>query len=198
MQKLKLAILSLGTALFITVLAANAMAQQNPYMVGHTVAFNGHELSQYQKTKLSHTYGFAPVPGNYWYDAVSGQFGYMGHPPSGVMYPGHEFGEMQSNVSRGTSDVFVNGRELTIGEWMAYSDVLGYRIQQGDYWLDHEGNLGRKGNELAVANLYLLAAAQQQLASGDQRDNFWTSTISAGNSSGGSGYINAGGTFYSW
>lgn len=106
------------------------------------VVINGRALGGEQIALLEKTYGVIPLPGNYWYDAVSGLYGVVGHQAYGFMYPGHEFGTLDRNVSRGNTSVFVNGRELPRSEWLIWSYMLGYPIQVGVYWLDAQGNAG--------------------------------------------------------
>jgi len=165
------------------------------------VIVNGTALDQQQLAMLQHTYNVIPRPGNYWYDARSGLYGVVGYPAWGFMLPGHKLGRLQSNVSNGTSGVFINGRQLPQSEWVVWSQMLGYLIQPGRYWLDSNGNAGYEGNSVAVVNLY--QAARQNAyrggagagagagGSGGGSDNFWSSRFSAGNSDRGNtrGYV---------
>ena len=153
------------------------------------VIINGTELSHAQIDELEAMYGFKPLPGNYWYDATSGLYGVMGFSAYGFMFAGHDFGKLDSNASNGDSNVFVNGRQLPQMEWLFWSQLLGYVIQPGRYWLDADGNAGYEGNLTPVENLYLAAqrntAAQNNAfnsrSGGGGGDNFWSSRFSAGN-----------------
>src|SRR4051794_2225846 len=80
------------------------------------VVINGRNLSEQQVLALKQTYGARPRPGNYWYDARSGLYGVVGYPAYSFMSPGHDFGPLPANASRGTSGVFVNGRQLPRAE----------------------------------------------------------------------------------
>ncbi len=155
------------------------------------VVINGTALSAEQVASLAERYGIEPLPGNYWYDATSGLFGVVGYPSYGFMYPGHDFGQLEAQVSNGNTGVFVNGRQLPQLEWAVWSYMLGSYIQPGRYWLDGSGNAGYEGNPTPTVNLY--AAAQQNAygGQGGSGDNFWSSRFGAGNSDqGGSrGYV---------
>ena len=146
------------------------------------VVINGNKLSEEQVAQLVQTYGVAPLPGEYWYDAVSGLYGAVGYQAFGFMYPGHEFGELQRDVSRGDTSVFVNGRELPQSEWVIWSYMLGAPIQMGAYWLDAQGNAGYVGNPIPTVNLFMAAMQNSYQGQGGGGDNFWSSRFSAGNS----------------
>ena len=148
-------------------------------------------LTASQKIELEALYGVAPLPGDYWYDSISGLYGVVGYQAFGFMYPGHEFGPLPRDVSQGNTSVIVNGRELPQLEWLIWSYMLGYPIQVGSYWLDEKGNAGYEGNPQPLVNLY--SAAQQNAYSGQggSGDNFWSTRFSAGNSDSGNqrGYV---------
>ena len=150
------------------------------------VIINGNELSSAQVGELAAIYGFTPLPGEYWYDSKSGLYGVMGFAAYGFMFAGHDFGDLDPNASNGDSPIFVNGRRLSHMEWLSWSQLLGYMIQPGRYWLDADGNAGYEGNFMPMVNLYL--AAQQNgsgqhnsSSNGNNGDNFWSSRFSAGN-----------------
>jgi hypothetical protein len=117
------------------------------------VIINGIVLTDEQISEIEQTYSVKPLPGDYWYDTYSGLFGVVGYPAFGFMFAGHEYGEMDSNASHGDVGVFVNGRELPQLEWAVWSQLLGYIIQPGRYWLDENGNAGYEGNPIPTENL---------------------------------------------
>src|SRR6185295_11198069 len=89
---------------------------------------------------------------------------------------------LKRNASLGNSGVFVNGRQLPESERIVWSQLLGYYILPGSYWLDGSGNAGYEGNPVPTTNLYL-AAQQNAYGGGSQGgDNFWSSRFGAGNS----------------
>jgi len=146
------------------------------------IVVNGSVLTAEQAAQLQEMYGVTPLPGEYWYDAVSGLYGVVGYQAYGFMYPGHEFGTLDRNVSRGDTNVFVNGRELPQSEWLIWSYMLGYPIQMGAYWLDAQGNAGNVGNPMPTVNLFVAAQQNAYQGQGGSGDNFWSSRFGAGNS----------------
>lgn len=147
------------------------------------VIINNKALTKEQIAEIEQTYGIKPLPGNYWYDARSGLYGVVGYQAYGFMLPNHNFGSMNRNASNGNTGVFVNGREIPIGEYTIWSSMVGSWIQPGAYWLDHTGNAGYEGNPMPVINLY--QAAQQRAYNsqgGSGGDNQWNTRFSAGNS----------------
>lgn len=154
-----------------------------------SVIVNGQILDDLQIAEITETYGVAPLPGSYWYDFQSGLYGVDGYQAFGFMFPGHIFPDMDPQCSAGDTEVYVNGRHLPQGEWLVWSQILGYWIMPGRYWLDAYGNAGYEGNPIPTTNLY--TATQQNGAGGGGGDNFWTSRFSAGNSNAGNtqGYV---------
>jgi len=157
----------------------------------NTVIINGITLSQEMIAELERGYGIRPRPGNYWYDKRSGLYGVVGYPAFGFMRAGHEYGELKRNASNGNTGVFVNGRELPQSEWAVWSQLLGYMIQPGKYWLDYNGNAGYEGNPIPTENLYIAAQRNSYRGSGGGGDNFWSTRFGAGNYDSGNqrGYV---------
>ncbi|MFC2088528.1 hypothetical protein ACFLSX_02920 [Calditrichota bacterium] len=155
------------------------------------VVINGLVLSNNQISELEQTYQVKPLPGNYWYDINSGLYGVIGYPTFGFMLPGHDFGKLKKNASNGDTGVFVNERELPQSEWAVWSQLLGYWIQPGNYWLDENGNAGYVGNPIPTENLYIAAQRNAYGGSSGGGDNFWSSRFGAGNYDSGNqqGYI---------
>ena len=146
------------------------------------VVINGNVLTDEQISELEKIYSVKPLPGNYWYDSNSGLYGVVGYPAYGFMLAGHDFGEMDSDASNGDVGVFVNGRELPQLEWAVWSQLLGYIIQPGRYWLDENGNAGYEGNPVPTENLYLAAQRNYYNGSGGSGgNNIWSTRFSAGN-----------------
>ena len=146
------------------------------------VVINQVTLSEAQISELTRKYGIAPLPGNYWYDSMSGLYGAVGFPAYGFMMPGHRYGTLKRNASKGNTQVIVNNRELPQDEWAVWSYMLGYWIQPGNYWLDANGNAGYVGVATPVVNLYQAAMQNSYGGQGGSGDNFWSSRFSAGNS----------------
>jgi len=145
------------------------------------VIINGITLSDKEINQLQKTYNVKPLPGNYWYDKKSGLYGVVGYQAFGFMKPDHSFGTLKENASNGNTQVFVNGRQLPQTEWGIWSQLLGYYIQPGRYWLHADGNAGYEGNPNPTENLYIAARRNAYRNSGGG-DNFWSTRFSAGNS----------------
>jgi hypothetical protein len=162
--------------------AASAAQEQPP--AAAEVSINGRRLSPGQMAELAALYGVEPVPGHYWYDAMSGLYGVMGQPSEGFMYPAHDFGRLGADSSAGHTGVFLNGRNLPQSEVMLLSALWGSYIEPARYWLDGQGNVGDEGVPVPVGNLYAQAAAHAMgggSGGAGGGDNFWNSRFSAGN-----------------
>jgi len=173
----------------------------------YEVIVNGKAISEQQILYLTNLYGTPPSPGNYWYDAQSGLYGHTGQGSMGVIQAGLDFGPLPRNASNGNTGILVNGRELTLLEVNSVNQLLGGYLQAGSYALNAYGDFGVQGYQ-PMANLYANLQAANAGSSGNQswgssqgdQDNFWSSglTNSAGNESGGTGYVNVDGTTVSY
>jgi hypothetical protein len=95
--------------------------------------------------------------GDYWYDRISGAWGYHGGPCMGQIRPFLELGgPLKPSASNGNTGIFINGRELH------YLDVRGLQqitvVIPGRYRCDARGNIGFEGGP-PLANLGALANA---------------------------------------
>ena len=91
--------------------------------------------------QLEQRYGVKFVPGNYWYDKMTGAFGLKGGPCTGLGVAGLSVGgTLKTNASTGGTGVYINGRDLHP------LDVAGLQTfmqpQPGRYWMDAAGNFG--------------------------------------------------------
>lgn len=179
-----------------------------PLAGSYEIIVNNRALSEEQISYLTSLYGAPPAPGNYWYDAQSGLYGYSGQGTLGIIQAGLDFSPLARNASNGNSQVLVNGRELNLTEANSLNQILGGYLQTGAYWLNAYGDFGAQGYQ-PMANLYANLQAANAGTSGNQswgsaqvssQDNFWSSglTNSAGNESGGTGYVNVGGNIVSY
>jgi len=155
---------------------------------GTAVRINGLVLTPDQIQGIRTLYGVSPVPGDYWYDAVSGLYGSMGQQAAGMMLPGHQLGVLSEDASSGDSGVFINGRELTGTEVGYISRLLDTPAIPGRYWLDAFGNCGIEGIMIPLVNFYEVSRARFGAGGGD---NFWSSHFGAGNFDSGNtrGYV---------
>ena len=147
---------------------------------GPAVVINGRALSTAQLRDLAEQYGVEPVPGDYWYDSMSGLYGAAGRSAAGFMLPGHDFGPLAVDASRGDTGVFVNGRMIPQDEHMVLNLIWGVYVQPARYWLDAWGNVGYEGVEIPLGNLFVQIQSRIQVG-GEGGDNIWSSRYGAGN-----------------
>lgn len=130
--------------------------EANAQSADPVVVVNAQPLSTRVLATLQARYGGALVPGRYWYDRSTGWWGAEGGPTAGVALPGLALGGvLLADASRGTSGVFINGRQLHALE-VAYLRTLG-TVVPGRYWADAMGNVGFEGNPWPFVNLYAVA-----------------------------------------
>ncbi len=127
--------------------------------------------------------GRAVADGRYWYDAMTGAWGYEGQGTAGFIAPGLALGgHLREDASQGRSGVFINGRQLPDGDVVALMQ-MGIPVQQGRWWVDAFGNAGAEGGP-ALFNLRAIArqsAGQRGGAdsiystwgSGDNKSSTW-------------------------
>ena len=154
-----------------------------------SVIVNGQEISQRDLAALDFQNG-VPIPnGHYWYDRISGAWGYENGPCEGFIAAGMALGgQLRSDASNGDTGVFVNGRQLHRRD-VAALQKLG-PVPQGRYWVNAMGNWGIEGGPI-MGNLKVAAAQVAQNSSGNG-DGAWSHRSSYTDSSvGGDGQ-----TFY--
>jgi len=136
-------------------LFSSAIKAQN---VMDKVIVNGQILAAETIQQLETKYRIKCVPGNYWYDKMTGAFGNEGGPCVGILIAGLQIGgELKANASAGTTNVFINGRELNQLDVQGLQTFV--RVVPGRYWMDAYGNFGYE-NSPAVGNLYWLYQAK--------------------------------------
>ena len=117
-----------------------------------TVIVNGVRLRPETISLLENRLGLRMNSGNYWYDRVSGFWGYQGQPGMGQIPPGLNLGgPLREDASGGNTAVFINGREIHIRELMYLQQLFGF-VQRGRYWLNAQGIGGYEGGP-AMFNL---------------------------------------------
>lgn len=140
------------------------------------VIFNGQILERKQLEEFFKRYQRYPRPGNYWYDPVSGLYGAMGFDAFGYLHPGHDFGPLPANASRGDSGYFINGRCLTKRELLIWTQVMGREIRPGKYRFDAGGDFGMDGVRSPMFNLFNVGRPYG--APEDMRAYYWASQFS--------------------
>jgi hypothetical protein len=128
------------------------------------VFVNGVALQSQQINFLQQQYAVRVLPGRYWYDAVSGAWGFEGGPTLGQIYPGLALGgPLRADASRGNTGVFINGRELHLNDVMALRRCT--QVYRGRYWVNAQGIGGVEGGP-PMFNLAALCNAHRQTSSG--------------------------------
>jgi hypothetical protein len=149
-----------GTLLVLSLVAASStvFAQTDRTQT----IINGVTLTPQQKQEFTRIYGTPPLAGNFWYDARSGLWGVIGREAFGILRPGHTFGRLSPDASRGTTGVFINGRQINMAEALYIRNLLG-SVVPGRWWLDGAtGYYGLEGSTIPAGNLYAVARAQSR------------------------------------
>jgi hypothetical protein len=114
------------------------------------IVVNGVELSVETVQALQQIYPVEIAPGEYWYDMVSGAWGRDGEPIAGQMMAGLDLGgPLRADASRGTADVFVNGRQITMGEKAFLEHLCQTEVVPGRYWILFNGLGGFEGGPVS-------------------------------------------------
>lgn len=146
------------------------------------VVINGERIAPYTLNVLEQRYQMHIQPGQYWYDARSGAWGFASGPTMGFVVPGLDVGgPLRADASRGTTNVVINGRVLHMHDVMVLRQLVG-TVYPGRYWMDAYGNVGVEGGP-ALVNLF-------QLARQAQNNRFYRSSVTD------TGYGASGDTFY--
>jgi hypothetical protein len=146
--------------------AGNAVAQPSPVVV------NAVALSKETLFALQRIYPVPIQPGRYWYDPVSGAYGVEGGPIAGQMNPGLRLGgPLRADASRGTSRVFINGRQLTVGEKTYIEQACRTAVAPARYWVNAQGLGGFEGGP-ATFNLALCGPPPGQRSGGSSTRTF--------------------------
>lgn len=141
----------------LVVVGLQVSAAQDPGIV-----VNGQPLSEETVRQLQQVYPVAIPPGRYWYDAISGAWGHEGQPIAGQMMPGLALGgPLQANASRGTSGVFINGRQITTGEKTYIEMLCQTPVAQARYWIMASGIGGYEGGSASFNLAQCPGVAQQ-------------------------------------
>lgn len=166
------------------------------------VSVNGQQISSQEQVRFERDYRLRMVAGEYWYDRVSGAWGYVGGPTIGYLRPQLPLGgPLRPDASGSGTAVYVNGRALHPADLFQLQQIVG-SVAPGRYSLDAQGTLGIEGgpplvNLVAVVQAYFarFGAAAPGMPGGGTAggggDNIHRSGITGigGNESGGSGYV---------
>ncbi len=136
--------------LALLVLAVAPLAAQE-----RSVVVNRVRLTAQQVSGVESRWSVRVQDGRYWYDRRSGAWGMDGGPTAGWILAGLDLGgPLPADASRGTSGVFINGRELPEADVSALLRIT--PVYQGRWWVDAQGSFGAEGGP-ALGNLWVLA-----------------------------------------
>ena len=134
----------LGALLAAVICSGTVYAQTSVEQTG--IVVNGVALSADKVRVLQQAYPVAIAPGRYWYDKVSGAYGWEGMPIAGQMMAGLALGgPLRADASRGTSGVFINGRHITVGEKAYIEQLCQTPVVPARYWILFNGLGGYEG-----------------------------------------------------
>jgi len=149
------------TWLFLAALPALASPKPAAAQKDTAIVVNGVALTATIIRQLQQIYPVPIAPGRYWYDAISGAWGTEGGPIAGQMLPYLSLGgPLAANASRGTSGVFINGRQLTAGEKLYIEQLCRTPVMPARYWVAANGIGGYEG-QVASFNLGACGGGRQ-------------------------------------
>jgi hypothetical protein len=170
-----------GVSLHATAAAAQQSAQ---------VFINRHLLPADTLQLLEQTFNTRVPAGRYWYDRYSGAWGLEDGPTQGFTLAGLPLGGMlPADISKGGTQVFINGRELHPVDVQGLARLVG-PVAPGRFWLDAQGNAGYE-NGPAIANLRVLAQTLYRQGNG-VGENYGSGAGAYGNLNTGIGIITDG------
>ena len=103
-------------------------------------------------------YQMRVVPGDYWYDRISGAWGVTGGPANGFTLPALEWGgTLRADASNGNTGVFVNGRQLHQLDVLLLRQITA--VIPGRYWLNANGDYGFEGGPMLGNFVALIQSA---------------------------------------
>ena len=90
-----------------------------------TVFVNQTRLNEKEIKTLEALYNVRLQSGYFWYDVISGLWGFEGGPTMGQIFPGLKLGgALRADASKGNTGVFINGREIHELELLYLQKVL--------------------------------------------------------------------------
>ncbi|MEO0423574.1 MAG: hypothetical protein AAF184_14650 [Pseudomonadota bacterium] len=144
-------------------MGAAANAQSFAPTGATNIVVNGEALSAEKAMAVASTLGQVIAPGRYWYDHVSGLWGYEGGPAAGQLPPGLDpiDAPLRADASGGLTPVFINGRALHPTEVQQLMMLLG-QVIPGRYSMNERWQVDVEGGSFSppLVDLGLLMAAR--------------------------------------
>lgn len=135
------AVITITITLFTGALLSRAIADNS----SQDIYVNGAKLKQEVIQSLEAYYRVRLQSGYFWYDNVSGLWGFEGGPSMGQIMPALNLGgALKQDASNGNTGVTINGRELHSLEVKYLRSVFG-QVTPGRYWLNAQGVGGFEG-----------------------------------------------------
>jgi hypothetical protein len=123
------------------------------------VVINRVALTPPQAQALGQQLGARLQPGRYWYDHLSGAWGFEGGPAQGLLPPGLPVpGQLWFAASGGQTPVVVNGRALHPVDLQRLQQA-GIPVRPGRFWLRSDGVGGLEGGPPSFNLRAMLAGA---------------------------------------
>jgi hypothetical protein len=142
---------------FVSVWLCFVACRQLDAATAGVVICNGQRLPEETVLALERGYHVRVRPGVYWYDSMTGAWGFWGGPVAGVIMSGLNLGgPLAENASNGNTGIFINGRQLHQRDvWVLRQIMIPL---PGHYWMNAAGTFGAVGGP-PIGNIYWLAAA---------------------------------------
>ncbi|KAM5556404.1 hypothetical protein ABKV19_024013 [Rosa sericea] len=128
-----------------------------------TISVNGQPLTP-EELRLLQSCPNPPKklkPGNYWYDKICGLWGKEGQKPSEIISP-HLCvgGGMKENASNGSTQVFINGREITKVELWVLQLVGVDCAGNPHFWVTEDGTYQEEGMNCIKGSIWRMAGTK--------------------------------------
>ena len=136
---------------------------------------NDAEVDSATLQSLENTYQVKFVPGEYWYDKMTGAFGIKGGPCAGIGIAGLSIGgTLKANASGGGTNLFINGRELHPTDVQSLQTFM--QVIPGRYWMDAFGNFGYENYPTTLGNIFMIYKARfsSTKKSSSYKNNVWS------------------------
>lgn len=151
---------------FIAIMTSFLSCAQQPT----GVVVNGQEVPKSYLNLLEQYYQTKVQKGRYWYDPYCGLWGLEGGSAQGVMLPNLQLGgELKENASKGTTGIYINGRQINATERLQWEQLVGGKITPTRYLMDAYGNVM---TETGIYQLNVVQVANQRAQAYNNGSNY--------------------------